>query len=133
MGTAGIKYILDVKGAPKAIGPYAIATIDERTGTVYLSGQVPLDPETGVIVSGGVDAQAKRVMENLKAVLTSVGSDFKKVLSSTIYLTNLADFATVNQVYESALGDGVRPARATVQVAALPKGANVEISMIAMR
>jgi 2-iminobutanoate/2-iminopropanoate deaminase len=133
MGTAAIQYILDVKGAPKAIGPYAIATIDERTGTVYLSGQVPLDPESGAIVTGGIDAQAQRVMDNLKAVLISVGSDFTKVLSSTIYLTNLGDFAVVNKVYESALGDGVRPARATIQVAALPKGANVEISMIALR
>lgn len=133
MGAAAIKYILDVKGAPKAIGPYAIATIDERTGTVYLSGQVPLDPDSGVIVSGGIEAQAIRVMENLKAVLLAVGSDFSKVLSSTIYLTNLTDFTAVNKVYESALGDGVRPARATVQVAALPKGANVEISMIALR
>ncbi len=128
-----IKYILEVNGAPKAIGPYAIATIDEATNTVYLSGQVPLDPNSGAIVSGGIENQAKRVMQNLEAVLKAVGSQFSQVLSSTIYLTDLADFTKVNAVYESALGDGVRPARATIQVAALPKGANVEISMIAKR
>lgn len=114
--------------APEAIGPYsqAIAT----GGWLYTSGQVGLDPATGELVAGGFDAQARQVMRNLRAVLASAGCGFADVVKATIYLADLADFAAVNAIYGSAMGDH-RPARSTVQVTALPKGARVEIDLVA--
>ncbi len=115
--------------APKAIGPYSQA-ID--TGDfVFLSGQIGLDPETGQM-KAGVEEQTHQVMKNLQAVLEAVGLDFSHVVKTTIYLQDLNDFGKVNEIYESYLKEPY-PARATVQVAALPKGALVEIEMIAKR
>lgn len=114
--------------APRAIGPYSQAV---KAGSfVFCSGQIPIDPATGELVDGGIEAQTAQVIKNLSAVLTAAGATWDDVVKTTIYLTNLADFAVVNQVYGAAVGS-VPPARATVQVAALPKGAAVEIEAVA--
>ena len=116
--------------APAAIGPYSQAV--EQGGVVYCSGQIALDPSSGQLVAGGTAVEAERVLENLKAVLASAGLGFEHVVKVTIYLVDLADFATVNDIY----GRYVRqpfPARATVGVAALPRGARVEIDAVAVR
>ncbi len=117
--------------APKAIGPYSQAV--EATGgrTLWLSGQIPLDPATGELVAGDVAAQAVRVMENLGAVLAAAGARFEHVVRCTIFLADLADFARVNEVYGRYFAKDP-PARATVQVAALPRGARVEIDAVAV-
>lgn len=116
------------KDAPAAIGPYSQGV---RFGNfVFLSGQIPLDPATGALVEGDIAAQTERVMKNLDAVLKAAGAGFENVVRCTIYLTDLADFAKVNEVYGSRFPRNP-PARATVQVAALPKGAKVEIDAIA--
>jgi 2-iminobutanoate/2-iminopropanoate deaminase len=113
-----------------AIGPYSQAV--EVGDLLFLSGQIPLDPATGELVAGGVEAQTSRVMANLGAVLGAAQLGFSQVVKATIYLTDLADFAAVNGVYASYFGDAP-PARATVQVAALPRAARVEIELIAHR
>jgi 2-iminobutanoate/2-iminopropanoate deaminase len=117
--------------APKAIGPYAQAV--SATGRlVFCSGQIPLDPVTGEIVGAGdVREQTERVMQNLAAVLKAAGASFAHVAKTTIFLTDLQDFAAVNEVYGKHVGANP-PARATVQVAGLPRGASVEIEAIAV-
>ena len=117
-------------GAPKAIGPYSQAV--SVGGAVYLSGQIALDPATGELVAGGVEEQARRVMENLKAVLAAAGLGFADVVRTTIFLADLADFAKVNEIYGVYFGEP-KPARSTVQVAALPRGGRVEIDAIAVK
>ena len=116
--------------APAAIGPYSQAI---RSGNlVFCSGQIPLDPKTGAMVGGDdVRAQTTRVMDNLGAVLRAAGSGFDRVTKTTILLTDIGDFAAVNEVYGSYFAGMTPPARATFQVAALPKGAKVEIDAIA--
>jgi len=122
------KQIIASHEAPQAIGPYSQAV---RVGDlVFLSGQIPLDPATGEIVQGDAAEQTRRVMENLGAVLRAAGADFSEVVRSTVYLVNLADFGKVNEVYGGYFSSEP-PARVTVQVAALPRGASVEIEMIA--
>ena len=119
---------VSTEAAPAAIGPYSQAI---RSGDlVFLSGQIPLDPATGELVSGGIEEQTRRVMNNLGAVLTAAGASFENVVKTTIYLADLSDFGAVNGVYASYFGQPA-PARATVQVAALPKGARVEIDATA--
>ena len=117
-------------GAPAAIGPYSqgIAT----DGLVFCSGQLGLDPATGDLVEGGVEAEAERALRNLAAVLDSAGLAMADVVKTTIFLADMADFATVNAVYQRHVPDPP-PARSTVQVAALPKGGRVEIEAIAAR
>ena len=117
--------------APKAIGPYAQAV--SATGRlVFCSGQIPLDPVTGEIVGAGdVREQTERVMLNLAAVLRAAGASFAHVTKTTIFLTDLQDFAAVNEVYAKHVGT-TPPARATVQVAGLPRGVSVEIEAIAV-
>jgi len=124
------EYITDAPNAPKAIGPYSQAVI--AGDIIYLSGQVPLDPKTGQIEVTDIAAQAKQVMLNIQSVLSACKLSFKNVVKSTIFLTDLKNFQTVNEVYEAHLG-GVKPARSTVQVSALPKGAQIEIEVIAIR
>lgn len=114
--------------APKAIGPYSQAVSVD--GWLYTSGQVALDPQTGNLVPGGFEAQAHRVFENLRQVLASAGCTFQDVIKATVYVADLADFPTLNGIYAEAMGDH-RPARSTVQVAGLPKGALVEIDLVA--
>lgn len=125
-----IKFYSEIANAPKPVGPYS--AVVEAGGMVFLSGQVGIDPATGSLVTGGVDSQAEQVLRNLKAVLDGVGSGFDRVIKSTIFLTDLANFQIVNGIYGKALGEQ-RPARSTIQVAGLPLGALVEIEMIAMK
>lgn len=114
--------------APSAIGPYSQAV---KAGEfVFCSGQIPIDPATGEFVSGGIEAQTAQVMKNLGEVLAAAGTGWADVVKTTIYLTNLADFAVVNRLYGEVVGS-VPPARTTVQVAALPKGAAIEIDAVA--
>ncbi len=115
--------------APAAIGPYSQAI--QAGGFIFYSGQIPLDPESGTMVEGGIVEQTRQVMSNMKAILSASRRDFSDIVKTTIYLTNLADFATVNEIYGEFFTD-VPPARACVQVAALPKGAQVEIEWIAV-
>jgi 2-iminobutanoate/2-iminopropanoate deaminase len=114
--------------APKAIGPYSQAL--EVDGWLYTSGQIALDPATGEMVAGGFEAQARQVLQNLREVLAAAGCTFKDVVRATVYVVDLADFPQLNALYGDAMGDH-RPARSTVQVAALPKGALVEIDLVA--
>lgn len=114
--------------APAAIGPYSQAVI--AGGFLFSAGQIALDPASGQIVEGGIKGQTERVMENLKAVLDKAGLEMKDVVKTTVYLHDMADFPAVNEIYGRWLGDA-RPARSTVQVAALPRGALVEIDMVA--
>lgn len=116
-------------GAPKAIGPYSQAV--KAGDLLFLSGQVALDPVTMAIVPGGIEAETRQVLANLSAVLAAGGATWDDVVRTTIYLTDLGDFATVNKIYGEVTG-AVPPARATVQVAALPRGAVVEIDAIAL-
>jgi 2-iminobutanoate/2-iminopropanoate deaminase len=117
--------------APKAIGPYSQAIQVEGGRLTFLSGQIALDPRTGELVGADAASQAERVMHNLQAVLAAGGLDFSHVVRCTIYLTDLADFAQVNEIYGRHF-TGAPPARATVQVSALPRGARVEIDAIAV-
>jgi 2-iminobutanoate/2-iminopropanoate deaminase len=113
--------------APKPIGPYAQAV---RAGEwLYCSGQLPLDPMTGKLVAGNIEAQTRRVLHNLQAVVSTVGATLGQVVKTTVYLTNLADFPEFNRVYQEFMGTH-RPARATVQVAVLPAGAKIEIEAV---
>ena len=116
--------------APQAIGPYSQALASH--GLVFLSGQIGLDPATGALVTGGTAAEAEQVLKNLQAVLAAAGLGFEHVVRTTIYLVDLADFAAVNDVYQRYVREPY-PARATVGVAALPRGARVEIDAIAVR
>ena len=114
--------------APAAIGPYAQAV--SVGGFLFTSGQIPLDPATGEMVAGGFEAQARQVLANLRAVLASAGCEFGDVVKATVYVVDLGDFPKLNALYGEAMGSH-RPARSTVQVAALPKGALVEIDLVA--
>ncbi len=122
---------ISTAAAPRAIGPYCQGVEARGARTLWLSGQIPLDPATGELVSGDVSAQTARVMENLGAVLAAAGAGFEHVVRCTIYLVDLADFAKVNEVYARCFPRDP-PARATVQVAALPRGARVEIDAVAV-
>jgi 2-iminobutanoate/2-iminopropanoate deaminase len=118
--------------APKAIGPYAQAISVPSGRVVFCSGQIPLDPATGELVGAGdVRLQTERVLQNLAAVLAAAGASFADVTKTTIFLTDLQDFGAVNEVYARFVGESP-PARATVQVAGLPKGAAVEIDAVAI-
>jgi 2-iminobutanoate/2-iminopropanoate deaminase len=123
-----MKQAVSSPDAPKAIGPYSQAV---RVGQLlFVSGQVPLDPVTGEILSGDIAAQTRRVFENLGAVLKAGGRSFNDVVRTTVFLADMNDFAEVNKVYGSYFSEPY-PARATVQVARLPKDARVEIDVIA--
>jgi 2-iminobutanoate/2-iminopropanoate deaminase len=115
--------------APKAIGPYSQAIV--HNGLAYLSGQIPLDPATGQLISGDIAAQTERVLENLKAVLAACGSSLDAVLRTTVYLADMADFPAMNEVYARYFTNPA-PARSTIQAAALPRGARVEIDCVAI-
>ena len=121
---------ISTEQAPNAIGPYSQAIA--HGDLVFLSGQIGLDPGSGTLVAGGTAAEAERVMQNLGAVLAAAGLDFQHLVRATIYLVDLADFGTVNEIYGRFLREPY-PARATVGVAALPRGARVEIDATALR
>jgi len=122
-----LKKQIQTNAAPAAIGPYSQAV--QVGDFIFYSGQIPLDPESGTMVAGGIVEQTQQVMKNMQAVLHASGLDFADVVKTTIYLTDLADFATVNKIYGESFTD-IPPARACVQVSALPKGACVEIEWI---
>jgi len=115
--------------APKAIGPYAQANI--TGGFVFTSGQIPLDPDTGVLLGSNISEQTERALENLKAVLEAAGTDLSRVIKTTVFLLDMNDFAKMNEVYALYFTGAELPSRSCVQVAALPKGALVEIEAIA--
>ncbi len=122
------KKIIKPAKSPTAAGPYNHAV---RVGDLlFCAGQIPIDPETGDLVSGDIKAQAERVLQNIKAILDDQKLTFTNVVKSTVFMTNLADFAAMNEVYAKYLTTDF-PARSTIQVAALPKGASVEIEVIA--
>jgi 2-iminobutanoate/2-iminopropanoate deaminase len=126
------KIAISTEAAPKAVGPYSQAVVAAGR-FVFASGQIPLDPHTGrLIESEAIADHVQRVMENLKAVLSAAGSELQHVVKSTIYVIDMRDFPEVNRVYASYF-DAVPPARATVQVSALPLGARVEIDMVALQ
>ncbi len=114
--------------APAAIGPYAQATI--AGGFLFTAGQIPLDPKSMEIVTGDIEPQTRQVMANLSAVLTQAGVNWNDVVKTTVFLLDMADFPRFNELYSAALGDA-RPARTTVQVAALPRGVSVEVELVA--
>lgn len=115
--------------APAAIGPYSQAVL--IGDTLYTSGQIPINPATGALVQGGIKEQGTRVFENLKAVLEQAGTDFSKVVKVNVFITDLNDFAALNELYATYF-EKPYPARSCVQVSGLPKGALVEIEMIAV-
>ena len=124
-----MKKIISTTEAPAAIGPYSQAV---RSGNfLFCSGQIPLDPKSGQIVSGDIATQTRRVLDNIGAVLKAEGLTFENIVKTTIFLTDLGDFQTVNEIYGSYFKQQP-PARSTVQVSALPKGAKVEIEVIAI-
>ena len=124
-----MKKIISTSEAPAAIGPYSQAVRSGRF--LFCSGQIPLDPNSGQIIPGDIAAQTRRVLDNIAAVLNAEGLTFDNVIKTTIFLTDLADFQAVNEIYGSYFKQAP-PARSTVQVSALPKGAKVEIEAIAV-
>ncbi len=121
---------ISTKSAPAPVGPYNQAVL--ANGWLYCSGQIALDPKTGLMVgSGNIEQEAQQVLKNLVEVINAAGGSSEQVIRTTIYLVDLADFEKVNTIYANTFGKGVSPARACVEVSALPKGAKVEIDCIA--
>ncbi|WP_300331252.1 RidA family protein [Fusobacterium sp.] len=125
-----MKRIINTPKAPAALGPYSQAI--EVNGTLYISGQIPFVPETMTLVSDDVKEQTRQSLENLKAILDEAGYSFKDVVKATCFIKNMDDFGAINEVYAEYLGD-VKPARACVEVARLPKDVKVEIELIAVK
>ena len=125
-----MKRVINTKNAPAALGPYSQAI--EANGVLYVSGQIPFVPATMTLVSEDVEAQTKQSLENIGAILKEAGYDFKDVVSATVYIKDMNDFTKVNGVYGKYLGE-VKPARACVEVARLPKDVKVEIGVIAVK
>jgi 2-iminobutanoate/2-iminopropanoate deaminase len=119
--------VISTNSAPAAIGPYSQAIVTD--GLLFASGQIPLSPETGNVVSGGIKEQAEQVMKNIAAVLAEAGSDFTKVVKTTCFLITMDDFAAFNEIYAKYFTE--KPARSCVAVSALPKGVSVEVEFIA--
>ncbi len=122
------RHAISTNGAPAAIGPYSQAIVAD--GFLFSAGQAALDPTSGTLVEGGIEPETERVMANLGAVLDAAGASWGDVVKATIFLVDMADFAAVNTIYGRFVGDPP-PARSTVAVAALPKGARVEIEVVA--
>ena len=120
---------VQTENTPKAIGPYQQAI--KANGFIYTAGQIPIDPKTANLVEGDITAQTRQVLENLNAVLAAGGSSFDRVVKATVFLKNMADFAAMNDVYAQYLGSA-KPARSTVAVAELPRGALIEIDLVAL-
>lgn len=122
--------VIETKLAPCAIGPYSQARMSENY--LFTSGQIPIDPQTGMLVQGGIEDQVKQVMENLKQVLFAAELSFDQVIKTTVFIIDMADFNAVNKIYGSYFVNN-KPARSCVAVANLPKGALVEIELIAVK
>ncbi len=123
-----MKQAVSAPGAPAPVGPYSQAIISN--GFIFLSGQIALDPDTGRVIAGGVAAETGRILENLGSVLQAAGSSISKVVKATVYLQRMEDFAQMNETYARFFPD-TPPARTTIQAGALPRGALVEIDLIA--
>ncbi|RZJ60868.1 MAG: RidA family protein [Flavobacterium sp.] len=126
-----MKKIIFTDKAPPPIGPYSQAVLSGNT--LYTSGQIALHPQTGELVMANIEEETTQVMENMKAVLEAGGMDFDDVIKSTIFISDMNDFARINGIYGSYFNEKTAPARETVQVAKLPKNVNVEISMVAVK
>jgi len=124
-----MKIIINTKNAPAPIGPYSQAVLNG--GMLYTSGQIAIDPKTGNLNTENIIAETKTVMENLKAVLKEAGMTFENVLKASIFISDMNDFAAINEAYAAYFNEATAPARETVEVANLPKYVNVEISVIA--
>ncbi|SDG00641.1 endoribonuclease L-PSP [Thermoanaerobacter thermohydrosulfuricus] len=123
-----MKTIINTDAAPKAIGPYSQAIMID--GFLYTSGQIAIDPATEELVEGGIEAQTERVLENIKAILKAAGMDLNNVIKTTVFVTNMGDFAKINEIYGRYFKDNP-PARSLVEVKSLPKGALIEIEVVA--
>ena len=123
-----MKKVISTANAPAAIGPYSQAIV--AGGLLFVSGQIPLNPATGAMVEGGIEAQTARVLENLKAIVEAAGSSLAKAVKTTVYITDINDFGKVNEIYAGYFTDNP-PARVCVEVSNLPKGALIEIDLIA--
>jgi 2-iminobutanoate/2-iminopropanoate deaminase len=123
------KEVLTTKNAPEAIGPYSQAI--KVGGLIYTSGQIPIDPATGQMVQGGIEAQTKQVLENINAILVNAGSSFKNVIKSTVFVKDMNDFTAINNIYGQYFKEPY-PARSLVEVARLPKDVLIEIEVIAL-
>ncbi len=126
-----MKKIIFTDKAPAPIGPYNQAVLSGNT--LYTSGQIPIDPATGELITGSIEVETEQVMQNLKAVLEAADMTFENVVKTTIFIMNMGDFAKINAIYGRFFKEETAPARETVQVATLPKNVNIEISMIAVK
>lgn len=126
-----MKKIIETTEAPAPIGPYNQAVL--AGDTLYISGQIPMDPSSGELVSGDIRKETKQVMENLKAILKAAGMGFEQVVKASIFVSDMGQFNAINEAYSVYFDTASAPARETVEVAGLPKSVNVEISMIAVR
>ena len=126
-----MKKIIETKNAPAPLGPYSQAVL--INGTLYTSGQIAINPETGELVTSSIIDETQQVMQNLQAVLNASDMNFDHVVKSTIFISDMNDFTNINRVYGSFFNEETAPARETVQVAKLPKNVNIEISMIAIK
>ncbi|EKF54917.1 hypothetical protein I215_10118 [Galbibacter marinus] len=126
-----MKTIINTDNAPAPLGPYNQAVL--KADTLYISGQIAINPETNQLITSGVEDEARQVMKNLDAVLKAASMTFENVVKSSIFLNNMADFAKINVIYGSYFDEKTAPARETVAVDTLPKNVNIEISMIAVR
>lgn len=126
-----MKKIINTPKAPAPIGPYNQATLIKDT--LYISGQIPIDPATGELVSGDINKETKQSMENLKAILDEAGMTFENVVKTSIFIKDMHQFGDINEAYGAYFDADTAPARETVEVANLPKFVNVEISMIAVK
>ncbi len=124
------KEVISTKKAPAAIGPYSQAI--EVNGLIYTSGMIPIIPETGEIISGGIEEQAKQSLTNVKNLLESVGSDMNKVIKTTVFIKDMNEFSRINEVYATFF-EGDFPARSCVEVARLPKDVRIEVEAIAIK
>ena len=123
---------ISTQSAPAAIGPYSQAIItDSASSLLFTSGQIPLSPETGNVIEGGIKPQTEQVMRNIGAVLAAAGCEFSDVIKTTCFLTNMQDFADFNEIYSKYFVGDSKPARSCVAVAALPRSVSVEVEVIA--
>tara|TARA_R110000868_G_scaffold331432_1_gene592429 strand:- start:5 stop:385 length:381 start_codon:yes stop_codon:yes gene_type:complete len=126
-----MKQIINTPNAPAPIGPYNQAVL--AGNTLYISGQIPINPKTGNLIEGDIQKETKQAMENLKAILTEAGMTFENVVKASIFIKDMHQFSQINEVYGSYFNAETAPARETVEVANLPKFVNVEIAMIAIK
>lgn len=126
-----MKKAINTTNAPAAIGPYSQAILSNNT--LYISGQIPINPLSGKLVESGIEEETKQCMENLKAILTEAKMTFEQVVKATIFIKDMSQFSRINEVYSQFFEGIIPPARETVEVSELPKNVNIEISMIAVK